>query len=134
LAYANYAFEYQKQAVQSASPVGLIVLLYDGALKFMEAGKAAMKQGDLYNQNNNLQRAQKIVMHLMATLDMEKGGVVAANLMSLYNYVLEQLVNANIYDQTEPIDHAMHTFSELRSSWSELDQRQKQNRGELVAA
>ena len=134
MAYANYAFEYQKQAVNTASPVGLIVMLYDGALRFMEAGKAAMKTGDLYNQNNNLQRAQKIVLHLMGTLDMEKGGIVSANLMTLYNYVLDQLVQANVNDQTEPIDRAMHTFSELRSGWSQLDQQGRRDQVELIAA
>jgi flagellar secretion chaperone FliS len=134
LAYANYAFEYQKQAVSAASPVGLIVILYDGALRFMEAGKAAMKSGDLNNQNTSLQRAQKIVLHLMATLDLEKGGIVAANLMSLYSYVLDQLVQANVHDQPDKIDLAIQTFSQLRSGWSQLDERQKQNRGELIAA
>ncbi len=125
LAYANYANEYRKQAAAGASPVGLIVMLYDGALRFMEAGKAAVIAKDLPKQNDHLQRAQKIVLHLMATLNMEKGGHIATNLMSLYMYVVDELVKANIHDQTEPIENAMRTMSELRQGWAELEQKTK---------
>jgi len=49
-------------------------MLYDGAIRFMEAGKHAMQSGDIYVQNENVQKAQRIIAELMATLDMEQGG------------------------------------------------------------
>ena len=135
MAYSNYALEYQKQAANVASPVGLVVMLYDGALKFMEQGKAAMIRNDLPAQNQNLQRAQKIVFHLMATLDMEKGGEISANLMSLYNYVIERLVSANVHDKTSFVEDAIRTFTELRGGWADLDEKLKNERtSELIAA
>ena len=71
----------------------------------------------------------------MATLNMEKGEQISSNLLSLYNYVIDQLVKSNLYDQTEPIDHAIKVFVELRSGWIELDKMTKQqNREQLVAA
>jgi flagellar protein FliS len=110
-------------------------MLYDGALQFMEAGKAAMARKDLQEQSNNLQRAQKIVTHLMATLDMEKGGEVSKNLLPLYHYVYERLVYANINDQAPPIDESISIFSELREGWSKLDQQVPQSKQvELLAA
>jgi flagellar protein FliS len=110
-------------------------MLYDGALRFMEEGKAAILAKDLPEQDRNLQRAQKIVLHLMGTLDHEKGGQIADNLKALYLYVLDQLVKANIYDQAERVDEAIRTFSELRSGWAELEKRTKnQGSGQLVAA
>jgi flagellar protein FliS len=135
LAYANYAFEYQKQAVTGASPVGLVVMLYDGALRFMEAGREAILAKDFAEQNRNLQRAQKIVLHLIGTLDHEKGGPIANNLRELYKYVLDQLVNANIHDQASRVDEAIKTFSQLREGWAELE-RQVKDKGQeqLVAA
>jgi flagellar protein FliS len=134
LRYSNLAFEYQKQAANTASPVGLVVMLYDGALRFMEAGKAAVIKQDLKDQDFNLQKAQKIVLHLMATLDLEKGGTVSTNLLSLYRYVLEQLVQANVHDQVEPIDNAIRTMSQLRSGWNELDIRLKAKGVETAVA
>lgn len=121
MAYPNYALEYRKHAVNGASPVGLVVMLYDGALRFMEAGKNAIRAHNYEAQNRNLVRAQKILIHLMGTLDMEEGGQIATNLMSLYSYVIDRLVKANMEDRIEPIDEAIHTMSELRQGWSQLD-------------
>jgi flagellar secretion chaperone FliS len=121
LANGRFVQEYQKNAVNGASPLQLVVMLYDGALKFMEGGKHAMTQRDLEKQNHCLQRAQKIVMELMSCLDMEKGGEVATNLFALYSYVLNELVAANVEDSTEPIDRCIRTMSQLRESWVELD-------------
>lgn len=126
LAYGNYVQEYRKGAVNGASPVQLVIMLYDGALRFMEAGKAAMNNGDLEKQNHSLQRAQRIIMELMSSLDMERGGEISTNLLALYTFVIEQLVKANIEDVTSPIDHAMHTMSELRESWVQIDRLNKQ--------
>lgn len=135
LAYANHALEYRKQAVTGASPVGLVVMLYDGALRFMEAGKASIKNRDLEAQDRNLQRAQKIVLHLMGTLDHDNGGEISTNLLSLYTYVLDQLVKANIYDQADRVDEAIRTFSELRQGWAQLEEQSKaSDQEQLVAA
>ena len=104
-----------------ASPVQLVVMLYDGALRFMEGGKRAMAQGEIFKQNDQLQRAQNIVLELMSTLDMKKGGDVSKNLLALYTYVLEQLVEANIRDDAVYIDRASKVMSELREGWTALD-------------
>ncbi len=136
MAYGNHVQEYRKNAVNGASPVQLVVMLYDGALRFMEAGKAAMLRGDLPTQNHNLQKAQRIVLELMATLNMDQGGDISKNLMALYTFVLEQLVEANVQDSPEPIDHAMKTMSGLRESWAELERQQRTGlpSGALLAA
>lgn len=120
MASGRFAHEYQKQQVNGASPVQLVVMLYDGALRFMEAGKHAVVNKNLEKQNYYIQKAQRIVTELMATLDMERGGEVAKNLFALYGYVLNELVTANIEDKTEPIDRAIKVFSELRESWAQI--------------
>jgi flagellar secretion chaperone FliS len=121
LAYGRFVQEYQKNAVNGASPLQLVIMLYDGSLRFMEAGKHAIAERDLEKQNSSLQRAQKIVMELMSCLDMDKGGEVATNLFALYSYVLNELVTANVEDSAEPIDRSIRVMSQLRESWSELD-------------
>lgn len=120
MASGRFAHEYQKQQVNGASPIQLVVMLYDGALRFMEAGKHAVVNKNLEKQNYYIQKSQRIVTELMATLDMQQGGEVAKNLFALYGYVLNELVTANVEDQPEPIERAIRVFSELRDSWAQI--------------
>jgi flagellar protein FliS len=133
LAYAKYIQEYQKSAVSTASPVGLIVMLYDGAISFMEQGKDAIRRTDFDQQNTFLQRAQKIVMELMGSLDMERGGEISKNLMALYSYALNELIEANIHAKPDNVDHALMVFTQLRESWVQIDADLKKNANEKVA-
>ena len=133
MAYPRNAFEYQKNAVVSASPVGLIVMLYDGALRCMSRAREAMLANDLKKQDDQLRRAQKMVIELMTSLDMSRGGDIAKNLFALYSYVTEKLVEANMRDDVEAIDDAVKVMEGLRSSWSELDRRNRQDPVQEVA-
>ena len=133
LAYGKYIQEYQKSAINGASPVAVIVMLYDAAIAFMEQGKAAMAFADYDKQNTLLQRAQKIVTELMGSLDMERGGDIAKNLMSLYSYVWNELIQANIHDKPECIDHALMVFTELRASWIAIEKSTKKVPSETAA-
>jgi flagellar protein FliS len=100
-------------------------MLYDGALRFMEAGRHAMLRRDVFAQNENFTKAQRIVSELLSTLDMEQGGEVARNLVSLYTYVYDKLVEANLEDKPELVDECATIMSELRESWVELDRQSR---------
>lgn len=125
MGYNKGAQAYRQNAVMGASPVQLIVMLYDGALRFMTEGKQAMLAKDYETKNLKFQRAQKIVMELISTLDIRNGGEVATNLLSLYSFVLNELVEGNVSDDATHIDNAFRTMSELRESWVELERNQK---------
>lgn len=127
-----YIDQYRKNSVNSASPLQLVVMLYDGALRFMNGAKVAMEARDLYKQNDQIQRAQKIVAELMSSLDMEKGGEIAQNLLSLYSFVYNQLVEANIEDRPELIDDAMLVMTQLRESWAVLEENSRAKGGSGV--
>jgi flagellar secretion chaperone FliS len=120
VAYPSSAFEYRKSAVTGASPIQVIVLLYDGALRHMEAGRHAIAHQDYSRQNDHLQHAQRILMELMACLDLDRGGEIAWNLLQLYQYCLDELVRANIEDDAAGVSHAIRIFSDLRESWVQL--------------
>jgi flagellar protein FliS len=100
-------------------------MLYDGALKHMEAGKHAILNKELQKQNLHLQKAQKVIMELMSCLDLKQGGDVAKNLLALYTYVLNQLVQANIEDNVQPIERSMQVLSDLRESWVQIEKTQR---------
>jgi len=101
-------------------------MLYDGALRFCRAGREAMVHGKLYEQNDNLQKAQRIITELMGCLDMVQGGEIAQNLFALYSFSYNELVMANVEDNPEGIDRAVKVLENLRLSWSELEAMQRQ--------
>ena len=134
MANGRFVQEYQKNAVNGASPLQLVIMLYDGAIRFMEAGKYGIEHEDLELQNKNLQKAQKIVMELMSCLDMEKGGEISKNLLALYTYVLNELVEANVGDKIEPIDRCIKILCDLRESWVEVDRMTRTKTEEVPLA
>jgi len=123
LAYQKHIDEYRRQSVTSASPLQLVVMLYDGALRFMEQSLAAMAAQELERQNDRLVRAQRIIAELIGTLDMEQGGEVAKNLLGLYTFAYNELVEGNLRDDADRIRNAIRVMSELRDGWMELEQR-----------
>ena len=125
MTYGKSIDQYRKAAVTSASPLELVVMLYDGALKFMEAGKRSMELGDTYKQNEDLKRAQRIIAELTACLDMQRGGEIAQNLAALYSFAYDRLVQGNIYDRTDYVDQSIKVLSELREGWSTLVSQDK---------
>lgn len=100
-------------------------MLYDGALRFMEAGKHAMLKKDVYVQNENLTKAEKIITELLATLNRDQGGEVAENLANLYIYTYNRLVDANIEDKPEYIDECIVIMSDLRESWVDIEAKSR---------
>lgn len=118
--------EYRRQSVNSATPIQLVVMLYDGALRACEAAAAAMEGGNLQRQHEQLLRAQKILTELSGSLDMDGGGEIAKNLFGLYAYCLNELVTANIDDDPAPVRRCIRVLSELRGAWAELNERPPQ--------
>lgn len=121
----HYIQEYRRQSVEGASPLQLVIMLYDGALRFVENGKLALIEGDLYRQNDQFQRAQRIITELMSCLDMQSGGEVATNLANLYGFAYNQLVAANVNCDSEAAEQAAKVLRELRQSWLELESGQR---------
>lgn len=129
MGYNKGAQAYRQNAINGASPIQLVIMLYDGALRFMDEGKSAMAIKDHETKNFKLQRAQKIVMELISTLDIRNGGEIATNLLSLYTFTINELVDGNIHDNPERIDNAVKTMTELRDSWVELERTSKTSSG-----
>ena len=97
--------QYQRSQVETASPTRLVIMLYEGAIRFCQLALDAMAAKDLPVQHENLLKAQRIIAELLGSLNREKGSEVADNLARLYTHMLEQLVVANLHDQsgTHPV-------------------------------
>lgn len=107
--------QYQEMQVQT-TPGRLVVMLYDGALRFLHLALDAQKREDYLTQGTYLGKVQDIVLHLNATLDMSAGGP-APQLRSLYNYLLERLLVANAENRADYIEEAITHLQPLRDAW-----------------
>lgn len=112
---------YRRAQVETATPTQLIILLYDGAIRFGTLAREAIQGGDLETQHTNLLKTQRILTELMSSLDRKAGGAVADNLFQLYAYMLEQLVLANLHDKADLVDGVLTLLRDLRESWLEVD-------------
>ena len=122
--YDKIARSYKAQSVQTASPGKLVLMLFDGYLRFTTAARNAFDETDMTKKNeginNNLIRAQNIVTELQSSLDMSVTGELPGTLYRLYDYVLHQLQQANLHKKAETIDEADKVISELREAWAEM--------------
>ena len=108
---------YRQTEIQSRSPVELVVMLYDGALRFTADAREAMVRKDIKLRQQNISRALAIVSELQSTLDMDSGGDVAAHLDKLYGYVRDRLMDASIKQDVRPLDEARRVLTTLREGW-----------------
>jgi len=129
---------YRKVATQTASPGHLVLMMYEGAISFLERSLIGFSHQDplTFNQtiNNNILRAQAIIRELNVRLDMEKGGEVSTNLRALYDYYFIRLNEANRLKRREPIDEVLKLVRILRDGWAEMLQRGVDNPPENVPA
>lgn len=110
---------YAREAVTTATPAQLVVMLYDRFLKDLAAAETALGAGDLYAGHVALMHAQEIVRELRSSLDTSlwKEGEPLAR---LYDWVLDELVNANLAKDTVHIENARDVMQPLRDTWAEL--------------
>jgi len=108
-----------KKGLADASPAEIILMLYDGSLKFCEQAKECMGAKGYEGAHNLLVRAQNVVLELLYALDRDKGGEIGDGLASLYTHCYNRLVEANIHRQPEKIDEATSVLKSLRETWRE---------------
>ncbi len=122
--------QYQRAQVETASPTRLVIMLYEGAIRFCQLAFDAMAAKDLPVQHENLLKAQRIIAELLGSLNREKGSEVADNLARLYTHMLEQLVVANLHDQPEPVKFVQSMLRDLWASWVEVERLTEPGAGE----
>lgn len=111
---------YQQADVNTADPLKLIIMCYDGAINNLRAARDCIAARDLERKADAFDRASDFIGELNRALDFERGGEIARNLNALYNYMLRRLMEANIRLETGPVDEIIGLLEELRSAWQEL--------------
>lgn len=115
---------YQKTSVQTADQATLIIMLYDGAIRFLKKGRGKIYTGDMEGAHNYLVRSRQIVSELLATLRPEKAGEIGANLKRIYVYTHNRLVEANLRKDPEIVEEIVQILSTLREGWTGMKNKQ----------
>jgi flagellar protein FliS len=119
-----YARAYQQNSVQTATPGQLILMLFDGALRFMKAALAGFEFDDAIQRNEtihiNLVKTQAIFDELQSSLDLTVGGEFAQTMLRLYDYLKDQVRLGNMRKDSAPIHIAIELVNDLRNSWATM--------------
>lgn len=118
---------YKRQQVMTATPEMLTLMLYNGALRFMSEGSEAIRKKDYEGANTVLQKAQNIITEFRLTLKMEYD--ISHQLMPLYNYVYDCLVEANMKGDVSKVEEAKGIITELRDAWAQAMKEARKEKG-----
>ncbi|MHB8079875.1 MAG: flagellar export chaperone FliS [Candidatus Krumholzibacteriia bacterium] len=111
---------YQETAVQTIGPEKLIVLLYEGLVRYLNQARAALVARDMAGKARQINNAQAVVLELRNALDHEAGGTLAGNLAALYNYIFAENMNALIDNDPRHIDNNLRVIRPLLDAWSRI--------------
>ena len=117
----NQTAAYRQQAILTAPPGRLVVMLYDGCLRFLFQSAHAMREGDRQTSLQRMRRAEAIIDELTITLDHDRGGVIASRLQGIYAFSRRQLLDAWRDGDADKIDEVSGLLSELRDAWAEIE-------------
>jgi len=120
-AYAKVGLE---TSIIAASPHKLIVMLYDGALSALKNADKHMAAGQIAEKGAAISKALDIINNgLRASLDKKTGGDIAGNLDSLYAYMTERLLTANLQNKAEMLEEVQILLSDLRDAWNQIGEK-----------
>jgi flagellar protein FliS len=110
---------YQQQAVLTASPGQLVVMLYDGACRFLTQAAYAMRDADRIRSHERLRRGEAIIDELLCTLNLE-AGEIAADLQGIYVFCKRELGDARLDDDADKVEWVRDQLADLREAWAQI--------------
>lgn len=114
----NMANAYHRNAVMTASPAELTLMLYDGAIKFCNIAIIAIEKGDFESANTNIKKAQAIINEFRVTLD--HSYPVWEDFERVYDYIYRRLIDANLQKDKEILEDALKYIREMKDTWKEV--------------
>jgi flagellar secretion chaperone FliS len=129
---APYAGRYSEVAVKTANPLQLVVMLYHGAVRNLHQAKSYLEQGNIEGRTHAINRTLAIISELQASLNFEEGGQVARSLESLYAYMKQRLVAANLGQESGPLTEVISLLTTLQSAWEELVSQELRQSAALI--
>ena len=120
-----YLKQYRQTQIATTPKEQILLMLYDGAVRFLRQAKEGFAEKDIEKIHNNIIKVQNIITEFESTLDMKNGGEFAQNLYALYEFMYRQLVEANIRKNENALDIVIKHMTELRDTWKEAVKQYK---------
>lgn len=117
---SRYHKEYKYNQISTSSQGKLILMMYEGAVKFTMMALKSMDEGDIAGKATYIRKTHDIVNELSVSLDLKKGGEVTARLETLYQFILRQLTLANIKPDRKALESILKVLEPLHEAWSQL--------------
>lgn len=117
---SNPYSQYQKTQVTTASREKILLMLYEGAIRFTKHAHAALKQGKIADKGKYISKATAILSELMATLDFKAGGQLAVDLENLYVFMIDKLIEGNIKNDPECLEQVEKLLLTLYEAWKDV--------------
>lgn len=117
---------YKKTVLATTDRVQIILMLYEGILNHIKIAKHKVERGDVLTKGTHLSKATLIVTELSNILDMEKGGEISQSLRSLYTYVVQRLIYANLNNDLTALEEAEKVIGTIKDGWKEMMKEFKQ--------
>ena len=118
--YCNGVQSYRKTNITTSDPVKLIIMCYEGAIDSLKLAKQKIREEDYEKKAKAIIKAQDVIDELICSLDLEKGGAIASNLSSLYNYMLRRILHGDVNRDIGAIDEVIGMLTELLSAWRDV--------------
>ncbi|RPI76096.1 MAG: flagellar export chaperone FliS [Desulfobacteraceae bacterium] len=122
--YGKILAQYQRTKVETAGKMDLVIMCYEKTLQALHEAKTFFEANEFEKKAHKLQLALDIIHELQVSLNFEKGGQIAANLDSIYNYISRRLLQGDIEKHTSAYDECIHILSELKEAWEKIDTAQ----------
>jgi len=111
---------YKRTGVMTADPKKLVLMCYEEAIRNLKIARAKYVSCEYEEKARALIKAQDFICALNSSLDLEKGGEIAANLQALYNYIMHRVTESDLKRDLKSIDHIIGILAELKSAWEEI--------------
>ncbi|MEZ4872437.1 MAG: flagellar export chaperone FliS [Bdellovibrionales bacterium] len=117
--------QYKKTSIESASREKLLLLMYEGAIRYVKKAMIAVDANDISERGLNIGKAYDVVLELNNTLDHEIGGEIAANLEQLYMFITDKLTEANVTGSKQPLEDVLRILTTLYEGWKQAVEKIK---------
>lgn len=117
---------YRNVAVETAHPLKLVIMAYQGAVAALDRAVSALEEKDYRRKSEEIQKAVALLSELLAALDMERGGQIAKAFSSLYAYFLKRLLEADVRKDMKALKEVRSHLAQLQEAWEELSEGKAQ--------
>ena len=116
---------YEQIAINTSNPLKIVLMMYDGAINFLNKSIEYAENGDTKNKNIYANMARDIIVEFNNSLNMEAGGEIAKSLRSLYFFMNRHLMESNWKDDIQGLEEVVQLLSNLRNAWQDVyDQKE----------